>query len=151
MALEDDFATRMVADTALMAILTGGVWKSGAVGRLGITREVAASAFDATGYLKPCALVRQRAMAPTGDVDDTGAGMASAAQTVEVWLYEDTGYTAIDGAMARLFALLHGHVFAGGWFEARWSNTIDRQRDAGALAGASLARMDFLVHGIRGA
>lgn len=148
MALEDDFAARMIADAPLMAILSGGVFKSSTLGRLGITRETAPAAFDAGGYLRPCALVRQRALVPTGDVDDADGKLVSASQVVEVWLYEDTGYSALDAAAARLFALLHGHVFSG-WFEARWVNSIDRQRDAGALAGASLARMDFQVHGIR--
>ena len=71
MSRETDFETRMEADATLAAILTGGVYTSGAVGELGITRETTSAAFDSNGYLKPCALVRQCALdgAPACDCD----------------------------------------------------------------------------------
>lgn len=147
MSKESEFATRMTADSTLMAILTGGVYTSGGVGRLGITRESVPGAFDTGGYLRPCALVRQRALVPDGNVRDGMAQVASAVQTVEVWLYQDTGYDQIDLAQARVYALFQGYQFSD-TFEIWLTNVIDRERDAGALGGASLARMDFVVYSI---
>lgn len=149
MSREDDFATRMAADSTLMTTLTGGVYKSGTVGREGITRDTAAGTFDANGYLKPAALVKQRDLIPDNQVNDQIAGVASAAQVVEIWIYEDSGYTNIDTALARLFVLFHGHSLTGA-FPAEWAGTIDRQRDEGALKGASMARQDWLITDIQG-
>lgn len=143
MAIEEDFATRMEADATLMAILTGGVYTAGAVGLEGITREATPSAFSG-GYLRPAALVRQRGNVPTFDVVDYIQQVTSASQIVEIYLYEDRGYTNIDAALARLYTLFQGHIMAD-TFEIRLANVIDRQRDQGSLAGASLARLDWQV------
>lgn len=150
MSREADFATRMAADSTLTSILTGGVYQAGTVGRLGITRESVPGAFDTAGYLRPCALVRQRGAVSDGIVRDPIARVTSTVQTVEIWLYEDSGYTAIDAAIARLHALFEGIVLADS-FEIWLTNVIDRQRDNGALGGASLARLDFAVYSVMGA
>lgn len=146
---EADFHARIVADTALMAILTGGAFKSESVGIEGIDRTTAPGAFDASGFLRPCALVRQRALVPTGDVLDFGAQIISARQAVEIWLYSDAsgGYTAIDAAIDRLYTLFQGHVFAG-TFEVSLAIRLDRERDQGALQGASMAKLDWQVDSI---
>lgn len=149
MAREDDFHARMIADATLMAILTGGVFTSGAVGLEGISRETTPAAFDANGYLKPCALVRQRGRVPDNNVRDYQAQKTSTAQVVEIYLYQDVGYTAIDAAITRLYTLLEGHLFAD-TFEVQLVNVIDRTRDEGALTGASLARLDWAVYSILG-
>lgn len=128
----------------LMAILTGGVFTAGAVGIDGITRNATPAAFDANGFLRPCALVKERGLIPDSMVADGLAQVASAGQTVEVWLYELVGYTAIDAALARLKHLFYGYSLTDS-FPIEWTNTINRQRDTGALANASLARIDFYV------
>lgn len=148
-AIEDDFRTRMIGSTTLMAILTGGVHVSGTVGPLGITRETTPSAFDANGWLKPCALVKQAGNIPTFDVQDHDSQLVSARQRVEIWLYQDRGYTAIDAAYALIYALFQGKP-VGDTFEAVLVNDIDRQRDMGALAGASMRRLDFQLDSIIG-
>lgn len=148
MSRESDFATRMAADATLMAVLTGGVYQSGTVGRLGITRETAPAAFDAGGFLLPCALVRQRGRVPDGAVRDGAAQATSVAQVVEVWLYEDAGYSAIDAAAGRIYALLEGVTVGSDTFPAELVNRLDRERDEGALAGASLGRMDFVIYSV---
>lgn len=128
-----------------MAILLGSVFKSGTVGPLGITRDTAAGAFDANGYLEPSALVKQRGNVPTGDVEDYTDQSTSASQIVEVWIYEDSpGYTNIDAAAQRIYDLFQGHQLTG-TFEIRLANVLDRQRDEGSLNGASLARLDWQV------
>jgi hypothetical protein len=149
MSREEDFAARMLADTTLMQTLTGGVFTSGTVGINGITRDVAPTAFDANGYLEPCALVRQRGNVPDGNVRDGMAQTTSAIQVVEIYVYEDTGYTNIDAALARMYVLFEGYAFSDS-FPVELSNVIDRQRDTGALNGASLARQDWAVYSVIG-
>lgn len=149
MSREADFKTRMDADVTLTAILTGGVYTAGAVGIEGISRDTTPLAFDAAGRLKPSALVRQRGLVPTGDVLDPITQQASASQVVEIYVYQRQGYTSIDTALARLYTLFQGYQFSDS-FEVFYANQIDRERDEGALSGASLARIDFIVHSIRG-
>lgn len=149
MSRESDFKTRMDADATLMAILTGGVFVSGSLGPLGITRDTAPGAFDGNGYLKPCALVRQRPSIADLQVVDQIALAASATQVVEIYLYEDTGYTSIDSALSRLFILFFGYQFTDS-FPAEWIGTIDRERDQGALDGASMARQEWLIADVIG-
>lgn len=145
---EADFASRM-ADATLTAILTGGVHQAGLVGLEGITRDSTPAAFSG-GYLLPCALVKQRGNVPTLDVVDYLAQHTSARQIVEVWLYQDApAYTAIDAAVARLYILMQGHRFAD-TFEVRLANVLDRERDQGSLAGASMGRLDWQVDSILG-
>lgn len=149
MAREEQVAQLLQEDSTLMGILTGGIYARGTVGQNGITRETAPNAFDSHGWLKPCALVKQRGLIPTADVLDYDAKVMSATQVVEVWFYQDTGYDWIDAAMARVYALLQGYRFSD-TFELTLSNVIDRERDRGALDGASLARQDWAVYSILG-
>lgn len=149
MAREADFATRMLADSALMLILTGGVYQSGLVGIEGIARETTPAAFTG-GYLLPTALVAQAGNVPTLDVVDYMLQHTSARQRVQIYLYQDSpGYTAIDAAYARLYILFQGHRFSD-TFEIRLANDLDRGRDTGSLAGASMRVLDWQVDSILG-
>lgn len=148
MTREADFSTRMTADATLMAILTGGVFKTETIGVEGITRETTPAAFS-SGYLLPCALVRQRALVPDGIVEDDIEQDTSVRQVVEVWLYEDRGYTSIDAAASRIFVLFQGYQFSDA-FPVKLINQIERQRDMGALNNASLARLDFEIFSVKG-
>jgi hypothetical protein len=145
---ESEIAARLSGDATLMATLTGGVYVSGTVGIDGITRDATPAAFSG-GYLLPCALVRQRGNIPDGQVSDETAQIDSAIQIVEVWFYQDSGYTSIDTAMERARVLLRGYSLTNS-FPLTLANVIDRQRDDGALHGASLARQDWQVNNILG-
>lgn len=144
MSYEAEVAAILAADPTLNAILTGGIFATATIGRSGITRKNTPSAFDADGYLKPCALVKERDIVPIGDVLDFDAQLESARQAVEVWLYENSGYANIDAAVARVRALLMGEMLANS-FELRLALHVRRRRDEGALAGASMERLDFQV------
>lgn len=138
----------MEADVTLMATLTGGVYTVGAIGRDGISRDTAADAFDANGYLLPCALVKQRELVADNQVVDQT--IASAAQVVEIYFYQDSDYAAIATAVNRCFDLFNQHQFSDS-FPCEWIGLADRLQDGGALKGASMARMDWLVPTIQGA
>lgn len=146
MSYESEIAAILDADGTLDALLTGGIYVSATVGPLGITRETVEDAFDANGYLLPCALVKQRDRVPTGDVLDFDAQIESMRQIVEVWLYADSsaGYSTLDTAALRVRTLLMGDTLTAS-FELRLALWLDRQRDNGALNGAAMERLDFQV------
>ena len=150
MSREGDFKARMAADTTLMSILTGGVHTKAETGPEGITRDTVPTAFDANGYLKPCALIVEGALVPDGGVHDEEAVIASAGQRVQIFLYEDTGYTNIDAALSRLFMLFFGHRFTDSFPVEYAGAPVTRARDEGALTGASLARQDWIARSIQG-
>ena len=151
MSREADFYTILNADATLLATLTGGVWKRELLGVEGITRQTAAAAFDATtGYLKPCALIAERATVPDGAVKDLMVRVVSTRVIVEVYLFGDSGagYTALDTAAARIYALLQGRQLTAS-AEVELVNVVGRWREVGgSLANACATRLDFLVPGI---
>jgi hypothetical protein len=148
MSREHDVKTRLAADATLLTILTGRIHADGALGRLGITRDTAPDAFDANGWLLPCALVRERALIPAGDIRDLEAQVASTSQMVEVWLYEDAGFANIEAASNRIYALLQGYPFSGA-YPAEWTFSTPVLRDEGTLSGASVQRIDYRIVDIR--
>jgi hypothetical protein len=142
---EAQIAALLLADASLMAILTGGVYPYGELSPEGITRELTPAAFDAaSGFLLPCAIVKQRGEIPTFEAGDRAGQVTSANVTVEIWLYEAITYTAIDAAKPRIYGVLQGHVLADS-FDIYLANTLSRQRESGALADASMERVDYVV------
>lgn len=153
MSREADFYTILNADATLLATLTGGVWKRETLGVEGVNRQTAAAAFDATtGYLRPCALIAERATVPDGAVKDLMVRTISTRCVVEIYLYADSGagYTALDTAAARIYALLQGKQLANS-AEIELVNVVGRWREVdGSLKNACATRYDFLVPGIMG-
>ena len=146
MSRESEVAAILNADATLLAILTGGVFVAGVLGPEGITCETAPAAFS-SGFLLPCALVKQRARVTTGEIVIYDARVESARQMVEIWLFQDRGYTAIDAAAARIRTLLFG-VQLSGSYELRPAQLLDRLRDPGALNLASMARYDWQIDSV---
>lgn len=146
MSREGDFKTRMAADVTLMAILTGGVYTAGELGRNGsINRQDTPNAFDATtGRLKPCAFIRQRAIVPDGGLLDMMVQDATAQQTVMIFVYQDAAYDQIDLALARQRVLFFGYQFSNS-FEVEWAGETSRLLETGSLDGAPMARQEWLV------
>lgn len=147
---ESDIYAILSADATLLATLTGGVYKRESVGIEGISRQTAASAFDSNGYLKPCALIAERATVPDGVVRDLMARVISTRVVVEVYLYSDSsaGYAPLDTAFARIYALLQGRQLTAS-FEIELVNAVGRWREVdGSLMNACATRYDFLVSGI---
>lgn len=150
MSRETDFVSRMTADVTLMTIMTGGVYAYGSLGLEGLTRETVPAAFDANGYLKPAIVAKARPLIPDGEVYDADSQDTSARQIIELWFYQDSGYTSIDSGMARTFILFQGHRFSD-TFPVEWAGTpVTRGRDEGTLKGRPMARQDWLVVDIQG-
>lgn len=147
MSREKQFADRMKADATLMATLTGGVFTRGAIGLGGINRDSTPSAFDSSGWLRPCALVRQRGRVADDAIRDMQSQATSTVQVVEIYIYQDNAYDQIETAMNRIYALFQGHRFSD-TADLYVANVIDRERDDGPQMGASMARIDFAVHSV---
>ena len=150
MSRESDIKTLLDTDLLLSLTLTGGIYISEDVGVEGISRETTPAAFS-SGFLLPCALVKQRGEFVTEDVVEYDSFLFSTTQVVEIWLYEERDYSAIDLAKVRVMVMMNGHQFTDvitGTFEPELVNMVDRQRDAAALNGASLARMDWSIKSI---
>jgi hypothetical protein len=142
---EADIAALLLADAPLLAVLTGGIYVYGELSPEGITRDQTPAAFDAaTGFLLPCALVKQRGEIPTFELG-TGS-VRSANQVVEIYLYEAITYNAIDAAKPLIYGILTDEeLTAHNGYEIYLANTISRQRDMGALQDASMERVDYVV------
>jgi hypothetical protein len=141
---ESEIAAILQGDSGLMATLSGGLYVYGDLGPAGITRDSTPAAFDPDGYLLPCAIVKQRGDIPTFEAGDTAGQVTSGNQVCELWLYQDTTYTAIDAAKPIIYRLLQGAVLPDS-FEIYLANTLSRQRDTGALQDASMERVDYVV------
>jgi len=147
MAREDDFKALMIADVPLMAVLTGGVFTAGSVGRDGITRKSAPGAYDTDGFLKPCAMVSERGDIPDGQMSDEVEQADSTVQIVEIYFYQDSGYAATSAARARTRVVLRGKSLSNS-FPLQIVNVLTRMRDDGALKGASMERQDWQVNSV---
>lgn len=151
MSRENDVYAILNADATLLATLTGGIFKVESIGIDGIDRTSAPAAFTG-GFLRPCALVRERSFVPDGVLRDNIAKQFTARQVVEVYLYSDgaAGYSAIDTAKARVISLLMGYQFADS-FEVELVNIVPRMREqGGSLQNASMERLDWLVVSVWG-
>ncbi len=130
-------------------LLTGGIYTFDETGRLGVNRDSTPSAFDgASGLLKPCCVVKDRAQIPDGGVNDDGTQATSYAQIVELWFYNDgdAGYTVIEQAVDRVYTLFHGKKVS--FAQVHWAGNVNDQRDRD-LDYAALSRSDFEVRAIQ--
>lgn len=146
MSIETTLAAILAADATLLATATGGVHTFNSTGRLGINRTNVPNAFDGNGIIKPCVLVRLRSSNPDPAIQDDDGQYVAARSMVECWLYQDSGYTAIETMHDRIYALLHAKRF-GGLFRCEWAGTIRSQYDY--EINASVERADWLCIGKR--
>lgn len=151
MSRESEVATYLRADVPLMAILLGGIYEDGVIGVDGIRRGTGsptADAFDESGFLRPCALVRQRGEVPFGGLSDQKSKHASTSQVVEVYFYEDRGHTAIDLARQRTYELLQSHRLTATW-GLIWALETPPVPDAGPIKNSTALRQDWQVVSIK--
>ena len=92
-------------DTALMSILTGGLYDGIAV--TDISRQATPDAYDAYQELKPAGLLKPESQAPAGP-HPHGARLF-----MTLWLYQQAGSAQIDAARERAYQVLHRAAFAG--------------------------------------
>ena len=114
------------ADVTLLATATGGVWDFDETGRLGINRTLV-GAFDANEIIKPCVLLKLRSSTPSG-IADEGTRYSGVTEMLEVWFYEDDGYSNIGTMRDRVYVLLHA-VQLSGTFMCLWAGDVRQARD----------------------
>lgn len=120
---------KLTGSTALMAVLTGGVHSA-----TEITRQLTPTAFDANGEIKPCALVKMENYAPSGPYD------TSERVAIVVYVYERSGYTAIDAALDLVFGLLNVWKPSGQVWEVRHADEARDLQDEALACSMGYAR-----------
>jgi hypothetical protein len=130
------------ADSALLALATGGVYDFDETGRLGINRTNAAtSSAYSSGIIQPCLLLKLRSSVPFGGVADDSQRIVSARDMLEVWAYQDNGYSTIKSMLDRVYTLLQGQRVGG--VSCRWAMDLQPLRDA--EMDANVGRADYAV------
>lgn len=138
--------TRLEADATLVAAATGGIYDYTETGALGIGRTNTPSAFDSNGVIKPCILLRARALVPDFQLRDSSGQYSSARQTIEVYLFQDNAYTTIATMKDRVYALLHETQVTGA-FLASWAGSSGEAFDYELRA--CVEREEYLVNTYR--
>jgi hypothetical protein len=137
------------ADTGmgnLVALATGGIWDWDETGRMGINRSNAATAAAwSNGIIKPCLLLKVRTSVPFGEVADDAAQVTGARDMLEVWAYQDNGYSTIKSMLARVYVLLQGKRVGG--YVCRWALDVEPPRDV--EMDANVQRSDYEVFWLR--
>lgn len=128
------------ADSTLVALATGGVWDWDETGRMGINRNNTAAAFT-NGIIKPCLLLKLRTSVPFGGIADDVTQIVSARDMLEIWAYQDNGYSTIKSMLDRVYTLLQGKQLGGA--ACRWAMNIQPTRDMDL--DANVERSDFAV------
>lgn len=130
------------ADAPLLTAATGGVYDFDETGRSGINRATTPGAFDSNELVKPCVLVKARDTVADNALRDDPSQYASVRTVIEVWFYDDEGYSSIETMRDRVYALLAGKQFSG-TFKVTWMQDIRQGRDEDL--DASMERSDYDV------
>ena len=148
MAITEAIREVLAEDDVLAALLVGGIYHYEQTGRSGISRLTTPNAYDAAGFLQPCAVLKAGETREARPIRDTQPGIR---QLVEVYLYDDgdSGYGALLTARDLIVALLDRRWIDGAGLGAsgahmRWVGGADDLRDP-KLNNAALVRLDFAV------
>lgn len=103
--LRDAIYNALIADSALMAILTGGVFDANHLGREGLKPDAVRD--TTTQRIKPLIVIRWQ-----GEIDMQPEVFDSELVLATVWYYEDRGFTNIQAAKRRVKKLIHNQYFS---------------------------------------
>ena len=123
------------ADTALAALLPGGIYD--AAGVTVISRQTTPLAFDGNQELRPCALLQARSARPVGGaIDASEVGLT-------LYFYQRAQSVQIDQARMRCYTLLHRQRIApasGGAWAVRHAEDVLSQFDLSLRAQLIVSR-----------
>jgi hypothetical protein len=119
MTLSSDLKTALTADTALMALLTGGIH----IDVEEISRQNTPTAFDAGGEIKPCALIKLPNEVPTGPFK------TSVRTAFVIYFYQRSGYATIASAMVLAYADLNEKQIGSHVWNIEFVSAVHQQRD----------------------
>jgi hypothetical protein len=146
-----EIATLLRADTELMTLLPGGLYTDEEVGVEGIQRgddSPTEAAFDASGFLLTCAVVREDALIPISGVRSLKSKFAATSQMVYIYFYERRGKTEIALAKHRTYEILEGERLSDS-YEIWWEFETPAYIDMGPVANSTALRQDWRVTGLR--
>lgn len=121
--------TTLEGTASLTALLTGGIYDAGELGRLGLTPDTAG--LYTGDILNPCAVIRWRGTSPFGP----HFSPQSQRQFFEVYLYQDDGYATIDSALLIVKQTLHRTQYTADNKRLCWVNWA---QDSGELMADEL-------------
>ena len=129
--MRDEIVAALAGDHTLAALLTGGVY-----GGVEISRQFTPAAFDATTKeILPCALVKVE------NESHVWPYWTGSRAFVLVLFYQRYGYTAIDPAMERAFALLNMTKVGGsGMWNVVHANDVRDLRDQALDCSMAMSR-----------
>lgn len=140
----DEIYTTLTNDSTLMSALAGGLYKASVVSM--ISRQNTPNAFDSSGEILPCGLLKLESSVPTPP-HYTGSS-----RYMLVYLYERFGYSSVSTALKRIFDLVHRTSFAisegDGLWRIDWAgDVLDSWDDA---LGCSLITSRYVGYIRRG-
>jgi hypothetical protein len=131
----DDVIRALLADDETMAdLLTGGFYAGGE-----ISRQLTPEAFDVSGEILPCVLVKHES--------EAAAGIHAAAGNlfVVLYFYQRSSVDVIRQAAARAFALLHQtNLGRSTVWDCSWINDVTDQEDPGLGCRLELSRYQIV-------
>lgn len=138
MTLQSELKAALEADTALMAILTGGIH----IDVEEISRQNTPTAFDANLEIKPCALLKL----------STESRLRSALTTsvntpFVVYFYQRQGYSSIASAMSLAFADLSEMKIGTRVWNIEFDIAVHQQRDT--ALDCALGSLRFIAKRLR--
>lgn len=119
MTLSSDIKTALTANTALMALLTGGIH----VDVEEISIQKTPTAFDANKEIKPCALIKFPNEVPAGPY------LTSVRSAFVIYVYERSGYDVISQAIVKIFTDLNEKRIGSNVWNIEFVSTVYQQRD----------------------
>jgi hypothetical protein len=134
------------ADTSLNAILTGGIYDFEETDRRGITFQNTPAAFNGP-LINPCAIIHARRELPLSSIKDEAAQVTAVSQAIEIWIYQEAGYDAIELAMQRIYTLLQDKNFTG-LGRMQYAGTRG-EGQAEEINGVSSNKIDFQLIGVK--
>ena len=146
MSAESAIKAVLEADATLLATATGGVWSFDETGHKGLSRTLTPAAFDSNGILKPCIMVSQRNANPGYNLQDDNGQMVDVRQVVELYMFQDDAYSAIETMKSRCYALLHAQRLTG-YHRVEWAGDVRLGRDLDL--DAYTERVDYLTIYVR--
>lgn len=120
MSLSDSIKTALQANTALMAVLTGGVFNDVEE----ISRVNTPGAFDANKEILPCALIKY------GTDTRLKSGLANSVNSpLTIYFYQRQGYDVIEAAMDLVFTLMSEQKIGSSVWNIEFDVAVNQQRD----------------------
>jgi hypothetical protein len=133
MSLSDDIKAALIADTPLLALLTGGVHNDVEE----ISRQGVPAAFDANGEIQPSALIK---LGTEMKLQPTRRGVQT---PITIYFYQRSGYDVIEQAMTLAFNDLNEKKIGDSVWNIEHDVTVHQQRDA--ALDCALASLRFVA------